>query len=643
MFAEKNMKIVVLAVILTVSILLLSGSKLYADEHKGFAVEKDPQGKYWFADPAGNKFLSIGINNIVPAAWGAKPNTRYYNAVNTEFGGSFERWNTFVTDLLKKSNFNTIGSWSDPCVHSAGLYSTAILYVAGFADDRCLDGLRPDFEQRVEKNVRTALAKQKYPDTIIGFFLDNEMKWFGKSAWDVSPNYTLLELALDTPAQDAAHQEAKNFLSGKYQTPEAFAKAWSVALNSWDELTVNTLRGSLTDASAKDRDEFAEYTAEKFFSVSAKVVRKLMPGKLILGVRFAGDSPDGVIKACGRHCDVISYNKYQVEPDVNKRLLARYYVLGKKPIMITEYSWRAKENSSGCRNSRGAGTVVETQAQRAENYKKYIAAMYAQPMVIGTHWFEFADQSPDGRFDGEDSNYGIVDIYNRPYTVLLDAMAEANKKAAEIHSLSDIPAIDKLPQEAAVIFEPGQYPDRPPFIDLTCEKGIRQPELFNAEDAKISLESLEANNGNLAVNFETGSLWGCGMLLFGPEKYAVKNGPVFATNLDGYDAIEFDWVVPKNVTYEIIADEAGVDVPDKAYYNTLAGDDAESFTFGNHSGSGSRQKCRFEFKNIKPRTSYGNQNGQRRFTLNAMKGFGVYIAGGQGNGKIIIYSIKLVK
>jgi agarase len=626
-----------------VSILLLPGALLNAGDNKGFTIQKDPQGKFWFVDPAGNKFLSIGINNIVPKAWGAKPNSKYYHPVETEYGGDFEKWNTFVTDLLLKNNFNTIGSWSDPGVHASGLYSTVILYVAGYADDRCLEGLRPDFEKKVEKNIQDRLSKQKYTDAIMGFYLDNEMKWFGKSAWDVSPNYTLLELAMDMPAQDSARQEAKNFLIKKYQTPEAFAKAWNVPLDSWDNLTANTLRGSINSVSIKDRDEFTEYAAEKYFSVSAEIARKLMPGKLILGVRFAGDSPDGVIKACGRHCDVISYNKYQVEPDVNKRLLARYWILGQKPVMITEYSWRGKENSSGCLNSRGAGTVVETQAQRAENYKKYIAAMYAQPMVIGTHWFEFADQSPNGRFDGENSNYGVVDIYNKPYTALLDAMTAANKQAFEVHSKSDIPAIDKLPEEATVVFEPGQYPDRPPFVDLIHEKWIKQPELFHAEDASIALEGLDVNEGNLIINFNTGSLWGCGMLIFGPEKYAVKSGPVYATNLDGYDAIEMDWFVPKNVTYEIMADEAGVDLPDKAKYNTLAGDDAESFTFGNHSGSGNREKCRFEFKNIKPRTSWGNQNGQRRFTTNAMKGIGLYVAGGQGNGKIIIYSMRLVR
>ena len=37
-------------------------------------------------------------------------------------------------------------------------------------------------------------------------------------------------------------------------------------------------------------------------------------------------------------------------------MLANYYILsGKKPLMVTEYSWRAAENSSGNPNTGGAG------------------------------------------------------------------------------------------------------------------------------------------------------------------------------------------------------------------------------------------------------------------------------------------------
>jgi hypothetical protein len=63
--------------------------------------------------------------------------------------------------------------------------------------------------------------------------------------------------------------------------------------------------------------------------------------------------------------------------------------------MVTEYSWRARENTSGNPNTGGAGAVVETQAQRAANYKSYVESMISYPMVIGVHWFEFADQSPE--------------------------------------------------------------------------------------------------------------------------------------------------------------------------------------------------------------------------------------------------------
>ena len=45
-----------------------------------FKVKKDADGKYWFVDPQGSRFVSIGINNVVPAAWSPIEGTDYYNA-----------------------------------------------------------------------------------------------------------------------------------------------------------------------------------------------------------------------------------------------------------------------------------------------------------------------------------------------------------------------------------------------------------------------------------------------------------------------------------------------------------------------------------------------------------------------------------
>jgi agarase len=43
------------------------------------------------------------------------------------------------------------------------------------------------------------------------------------------------------------------------------------------------------------------------------------------------------------------------------------------------------------------------------------------------------DEPKEGRFDGEDSNYGLVDIQDRPYQEFVEAVRKANAAAREGH------------------------------------------------------------------------------------------------------------------------------------------------------------------------------------------------------------------
>jgi agarase len=56
------------------------------------------------------------------------------------------------------------------------------------------------------------------------------------------------------------------------------------------------------------------------------------------------------------------------------------------------------------------------------------------PFVVGAHWFEYADEPAEGRFDGENSNYGLVNIRDEPYEVFIAAVRETNRKAYSIHA-----------------------------------------------------------------------------------------------------------------------------------------------------------------------------------------------------------------
>jgi agarase len=606
-----------------------------------FRVRADAAGKYWLIDPQGKQFLSLGLNNVRPQPWRPTPGSQYYDPVPTLFKGDVQAWKADVFDIFRQHGFNTVGAWSDGRLYDGPLVGTICLYVAGYARERCLDGLRPGFDGRVKENIAIMLADYPHTDTVFGVFLDNEMPWYGHAPWGDIPNYTLLELALSLPQEDPARQAAVDFLKQRYTTPDALSAAWGKPLASWDELTFEYARSGLTPAAQKDRAEFVGLAAEAFYAAAGRVVREMLPGKLLLGTRFAEIAPEPVIRACGRHSDIISFNHYTRNPQANTELLARYWIWGgQKPLMVTEYSWRGEENTSGNPNSGGAGAVVKTQAERAENYSRYVEDLLSYPMVVGAHWFEFSDQSPQGRFDGENSNYGIVDIHHRPYKELLAAMKNTNTRIEKLHAESPRTAPQALPAPRQVVFEAGQYPGRPATVDLLKTAPAAAPGLFSAPDAKIDLKTV---SGTLTIVMDTGGEWGCGVNFFGPKDFANPAGPEFSTNLGGYSAIELDAAVRADVVFDLFLDEAGVAPPDAAAYDTSGGDDGEGFRIPAIQGKGSRHLYRFELKDLQPRTDWGNQKGLRKVDINSIKGIVLFFHGGQGNAQIQVYSLKLAR
>jgi len=94
--------------------------------------------------------------------------------------------------------------------------------------------------------------------------------------------------------------------------------------------------------------------------------------------------------------------------------------------MITEFSFKAKD--SGLPNTKGAGLPVETQKDRADRFEKYVATLAKMPAWVGYHWFEWCDEPKEGRFDGENSNYGLVRIDDTPWEVLTERFKTVNAR-----------------------------------------------------------------------------------------------------------------------------------------------------------------------------------------------------------------------
>ena len=125
------------------------------------------------------------------------------------------------------------------------------------------------------------------------------------------------------------------------------------------------------------------------------------------------------MRACGEYCDVVSINFYESGPLVRlvlpvvPRLIPAmpndphhfkmFNTLTGRPVMVTEFSFRAKD--SGLPNTYPPGLIVQpnlaTQADRGRKYDEYVSSWASEPYFVGWHWFQLMDQPKAGRGDGE--------------------------------------------------------------------------------------------------------------------------------------------------------------------------------------------------------------------------------------------------
>src|SRR6516225_11957500 len=99
-----------------------------------------------------------------------------------------------------------------------------------------------------------------------------------------------------------------------YREPERIARAWGIALSSWDALRAENFALSqerLGDpAVIRDLAAFTRYYAETYFRTVAEALHRHDPDHLYLGSRFAWQTTEAV-EACAHWCDVVSFNRYR--------------------------------------------------------------------------------------------------------------------------------------------------------------------------------------------------------------------------------------------------------------------------------------------------------------------------------------------
>ena len=393
---------------------------------QGYFHVEQRDGVWWLIDPSGNPTLSVGVDHISyePDRIKGTGPCPYREALEKIYPDR-NAWGLMALARIRMWGFNTIGAWSDPELWTRDIPYTIILDIAQRAGadwqhGRPVDVYDTRFEEAAREIAGHVCQPRRYDHALLGYFSDNELRW----GPDWRGKETMLEMYLKLPAGAGGRAKAIEFLKERYGNDIGkLNEAWGVSATGFDGLS----SGGTTDAYKADADQFLENVAARYFDVCAQAIREADPNHLYLGARFAGKPPDAVFRGA-KAADVVSINIYSFDP---RPLVKHIHALTGKPVMIGEFAFRAED--SGLPNTRGAGPKVPNQQARAKAYRDYVTWLESLPESVGYHWFEWVDEPQEGRFDGEDSNYGLVDINDKPYTEFVDAVKQANREALEFH------------------------------------------------------------------------------------------------------------------------------------------------------------------------------------------------------------------
>ncbi len=424
--------------------------------------------RWWFVDPHGYAFLSIGMDVIDPGVPGVlEGNEQFYSYIpgktgkmrhaysetkNLEmldffrvnlikaFGEDWRKqWYAITKNRLTSGNFNTIGNWAEknfmtqsdmPYVLQLDKFpQTPVKLFRDFPDV-----FSPEYRMKAIE-FASQLGKYKNDPYMIGYFLRNEPQWAfgGKNiAYEMLAvnrfSYTKAVLAL--------------WLKEKYVLVDSLSSHWNVEFKSFVDILNLRLKEYPSDTCRSDLWEFSEHMVRKYVEVISEETRKVAPNHLNLGMRYAYISSE-LLYVAGESFDVFSINGYHSPaPPETKKI----YEKSGKPVMIGEFHFGATDRGLPSTGLKG----VKNQRQRGIAYRYYLEQGFHRPEMIGIHYFQWMDQPIMGRYDGENYNIGFNDILYQPYEKLYKQAKKAHLNVYPVAAGAKKP-FNKKPKETKTI------------------------------------------------------------------------------------------------------------------------------------------------------------------------------------------------
>jgi len=339
------------------------------------------------------------------------------------------RWAEATLKRLKSWGFTTLGAWSDfnalKEAHDVDMAFTPVLHVGSMAGVPWWDMWDTNIVARMHQIARDQILPLRNDPRVLGYYSDNEMGWW---------NATLFKMTLEQAPTSGQRQRLINLLR------ETYRNHWLELLNDFEAEGVQSFeeldqRGMLYlrpgSNGIRTYRRFLALIAERYYSLVREIIRRYDPRALILGDRYQSFYYPEAVRACAPYVDAASGN---LNASWNDGTFVRFYLdtlhaLSGKPVLVSEFYMAAQENRSANRNDKGIFPTVATQKERVRGFRNTAQALARIPYVIGADWFQYYDEPTHGREDGENFNFGLVDIHDKPYESLTAAASALNLAA----------------------------------------------------------------------------------------------------------------------------------------------------------------------------------------------------------------------
>jgi hypothetical protein len=370
-----------------------------------FTTVHEKDGRWFFVTPTGQPFFSTGVDHV--ASYTDTDQTTgqcpYCEAIENQYP-STAAWETATVAQLRSWGFNSLGPFSDVSEFGSQMpYSVQLSMASGD------DWFAPSFVTNADQVAATQVAPLADDPNLIGWYTDSELTW----GPNISNENSELQDYLDLPAGSPGLAVAQQYVGHP--------------------------------------GEFLYALAIRYFQVTTAAIRMYDPNHLILGVKAEGQYiPPQLLEAASHYVNVFSIDDYALQSNYAKLIhdlwpvylpvTANFSAFEKYstiPFMVAEYSFTG-ETPQTPDTVPGVYATYPTQAARADAYAQYISSLYEHaPWFVGDEWFEYVDEPQGGRVpDGENNNFGLVDVENQPYTDLVTQMEIMHSMAPDRRGLS---------------------------------------------------------------------------------------------------------------------------------------------------------------------------------------------------------------